>query len=115
MMFFMKFGPGLTEMVGSVTNYLEVFLKENSRNFDIIICDLTQEGVLIAAEMLDIPVAVLMTGSSGVAEKIQDKGGETIFGAIFFKLVLLGHKRFLQNFRSEKGKVLTPLISDLAN
>ena len=60
--FLLKMGPLVDEMTFNLTNFMEVFFKENPGKFDITISDITQDGVLIAAEAFDVPVAVLLSG-----------------------------------------------------
>ena len=101
--FFRDFGPLMDEMAKNMTEYMETFFKENSGVYDLVINDITQEGVLVAAELANIPIAVLLTGVSTGAEKIQDKSNETVLTNIAFKLALYNHVKYMESLRAEWG------------
>ena len=101
--FFRDFGPVMDEMAKNMTEYMETFFKENSGVYDLVINDITQEGVLVAVEVANIPIAVLLTGGSTGVEKIQDKFNETVLMNIIFKLALYNHVNYKESLRAERG------------
>ena len=107
--FMLKFGSLLTEASQNTSTFLLEFLKGKESKYDLIVADMTQEGVLIAAEVLDIPAAVLLTLTSAGVENVQEKISEPVMETLVWKLAMQKHVEDLRSMRKAFG--LADLVS----
>ena len=87
------------------------FLETNRGNYDVMIVDGTQEGTLIAAEVANIPTAVIMSGLPGPIENVLEKLNSSLAESFFPKILQsFGYIQLFDKFRRENS---LPAINSL--